>query len=134
MKHMNRRLALSIFWVLLGLTLCICHIAGLMEDFWSGMGVALMVVGLLQVLRHVRYRTDRDYREKFDTEVRDERNKYLSSKAWAWAGYWFVLIAAIGTIVFKLMGREELMKLASASVCLIVLLYWLSYLALKRKY
>lgn len=134
MKHMNQRLTLSIFWVLLGLTLCICHTAGLIEDFWSGMGVALMVVGLLQVLRQVRYRTDRDYREKFDTEVRDERNKYLSSKAWAWAGYWFVLIAAIGTIVFKLMGREELMKLASGSVCLIVLLYWLSYLALKRKY
>lgn len=134
MKHMNQRLALSIFWVLLGLTLCICHITGLIEDFWSGMGAALMVVGLLQVLRQARYRTDREYRDTFDTEARDERNCFLSNRAWAWAGYWFVLIAAIGTIVFKLMGQEELMKLASASVCLIVLLYWLSYLALKRKY
>lgn len=134
MKHMDQRLALSIFWVLLGLTLLICHIAGLIEDFWSGMGTALMVVGLLQVLRQVRYRTDRDYREKFDTEARDERNRFLSNRAWAWAGYAFVLIAAIGTVAFKLLGREELMMLASGSVCLMVLLYWLSYLALKRKY
>lgn len=134
MKHMNQRLALSLFWVGLGLALCICHAAGQVDEFWSSMGFVLMLVGLLQVLRQVRYRTDRDYRDTFDTETRDERNRFLSNKAWAWAGYWFVLIAACGTIAFKLLGREELMMLASGSVCLIVLLYWLSYLVLKRKY
>lgn len=134
MKHIGKRLALSIFWVVLGLTLCVCRGAGLIEEFWGSMGFALIVVGLLQVIRQIRYRTDREYRERFETEVRDERNKYLSNKAWAWAGYWFVLIAAAGTVAFKLLGREELMMLASGGVCLMLLLYWISYLVLKRKY
>lgn len=134
MKHFEKRFLLSIFWVVLGLTLCVCRGAGLIEEFWGSMGFALMIVGLLQVIRQLRYRTDRDYREKFDTEVQDERNKYLSNKAWAWAGYWFVLIAACGTVAFKLLGREELMMLTSGSICLMLLLYWASYLVLNRKY
>jgi len=40
----------------------------------------------------------------------------ISGKAWAWAGYWYVLGGAISTIVFKLMGREDLMTFASFSM------------------
>ena len=125
---------LSIFWILLGSVLCICNGLGRIEDYWFSMGFAFIVVGILQVIRHIRYRTNEEYREKFDTESKDERNRFISNKAWAWAGYLFVMVAAVGSIVFKLLGREELMMLASGSVCLIIVLYWASYLVLKKKY
>lgn len=130
----NYRFLLSIFWIVLGIVLCACHASGLIEEYWSSMGFAFIVVGILQVIRQIRYRTNEDYREKFDTESRDERNRFISNKAWAWAGYLFVMVAAVGSIVFKLMGREDLMMLASGSVCLIILLYWGSWMVLKRKY
>jgi hypothetical protein len=44
------------------------------------------------------------------------------------------MVAAVGSIVFKLMGREDLMMLASGSVCLIMLLYWGSWMVLRKKY
>ena len=34
----------------------------------------------------------------------------------------------------KLAGREDLMMMASGSVCLMILLYWGSYLVLRRKF
>ena len=69
-----------------------------------------------------------------DTAANDERNKFLANKAWAWAGYWFVLLAGSGTVIFKLMGREDLMMFCSGSVCFMMVLYWLNYLWLSRKY
>lgn len=133
MKY-SRRIFVSVFWVLLGAVLMGCSLAGLIEEFWNSMGTAFLVVGSLQVVRQIRYRKDKAYREKVDTENRDERNRFLSNKAWAWAGSIFVMTAAAATIVFKLAGREELMMLASGSVCLMIGLYWLSYMVLRRKY
>ena len=130
----NARFFMSIFWIVLGIVLCVCHAIGAIEEFWSSMGFAFIIVGILQVIRHVRYHTNRDYREKCDIEVQDERNKFISNKAWAWAGYLFVLIAAVCVIVFKLIGREDWMMLASSGVCLMMLLYWVSYFRLKKKY
>ena len=80
---------------------------------WSSMGFAFIVVGILQVIRYIRYRTNEEYREKFDTESKDERNRFIANQAWAWAGYLFVLTGGVGAIVFKLMGREDLMMMAS---------------------
>ena len=130
----NYRFLLSIFWIVLGIVLCACHASGLIEEYWSSMGFAFIVVGILQVIRQLRYRTTEDYREKFDTASQDARNRFISNKAWAWAGYLFVMVAAVGAIGFKLMGREDLMMLASGSVSLIILLYWGSWMVLKRKY
>ena len=130
----RKRLFLSIFWMLLGLVLIGCHLAGLIEEYWSSMGVALLVVGALQVIRQIRYRTNEEYREKFDTATKDERNRFIANKAWAWAGYWFVMISACATIVLKIAGREDLMMMASGSVCLMLLLYWGCWAYLRKKY
>ena len=130
----NYRFFLSIFWILLGAALAVCGETGLIDDSWGSMGFTLVLVGILQVIRHIRYRTNEDYREKFDTESKDERNRFIANKAWAWAGYLFVITGCVGTIVFKLEGREDLMMMASGCVCLMVLLYWGSYMVLKKKY
>lgn len=130
----NKRLIASIVEIALGAVLLICNLAGLLDEFWSGMGVALIVVGVLFLMRQIRYKTNETYRDSVDVEVNDERNKYLRMKAWSWAGYLFVLIAAVGAIVLKIAGRDELVFMAGGSVCLIVVLYWLAYVVLSRKY
>lgn len=133
MKHI-KPLYLSIFWVVLGAVLVICRLIRLIEDYWFSMGIAFIVVGTLQIIRHIRYRTNPEYRENYDIQATDERNKFIANKAWAWAGYWFVMLSAIGTIIFKLLGREDLTMFCAFSVCFIMVLYWLSWLWLKKKY
>ena len=133
MKY-DRRMVLSIFWVLLGAALFICSALGMVDSYWSGMGGGFVGVGIAQLIRHIRYRKNEEYREKVDVETNDERNKFLTGKAWAWAGYLFVLVSGVATIALKVMGQDMWSLAASYALCLLLVLYWGSYLVLKRKY
>ena len=130
----KERLIASILEIIVGAALLICSMFGVVDEFWSGMGTSLLIIGIIFLIRNIKYKTNEEYREKIDIESNDERNKYISLKAWAWAGYLFVMLGAVGTIVFKLIGKEDFMMMASLSVCLIMVFYWISYTFLKKKY
>lgn len=130
----KKRFIASIIEIIVGICLITGSVFGAVDEFWSGMGTTLLVIGILFLLRAIKYKTNDEYREKWDIEVNDERNKYLKLKSWAWAGYLFVLTGGVGTIAFKLIGREDLMMMASSSVCYIMVLFWISYVALRKKY
>ena len=130
----KERLIASIVEIIIGAALLICSMFELVDEFWSGMGTSLLIIGIIFLIRNIKYKTNEEYREKIDIESNDERNKYISLKAWAWAGYLFVMLGAVGVIVFKLIGKEDLMMMASLSVCLIMVFYWISYIFLKKKY
>ena len=131
---MKDRRILSVIWVVNGLVLIGLAFAGKVDSFWNGMGSALLVVGALQLLRYHRFNKNEAYREKMEIEVNDERNRFIRNKAWAWSGYLFILIAGVSVVVFKIIGQELLSMVASMAVCLILVLYWVSYYVLKRKY
>ena len=133
MKY-DRRMVLSIFWVLLGAALFICSALGMVDSYWSGMGGGFLGVGIVQLIRHIRYRKNEDYREKVDVANSDERNRFLTGKAWAWAGYLFVLISGVATIALQVAGQDVWSLACSYALCLLLVLYWGAYLVLKRKY
>ena len=130
----NKRLFLSIFWVTLGAVLLILAVTEKLDSLYAGMGGGLLVVGALQIARNLRYRRDPAYREKIDTEVSDERNRFLRMKSWSWAGYIVVLVEAVGVVVASILGEETVRMVLSYSVCLILVAYWVSYLVLSKKY
>ena len=130
----NKRFIASIIEIVVGLGLLLLRFFDVIDDFWSGMGTALIVVGVLQLIRHIRYKTNETYKAAVDVELNDERNKFLSMKAWSWAGYLFVMIAAVAAIVLKICGLDEYVFFASGSVCLIMILYWVSYMIVRKKY
>ena len=117
-----------------GVILVVLCCLDLADSFWSGMGGALIAIGLIRLHRAYKLMSDPEYLENFEIEINDERNKYIRTKAWSWAGYLFVIIAACGTIAFKLAGREDLMMFCSGCVCLVLVLYWIIYMVLKNKY
>jgi len=131
---MKDRRLLSVVWVVIGLVLIGLAFAGKVDSFWNGMGSALLIVGALQLLRYHRFNKNEAYRERMEIEVNDERNHFIRNKAWAWSGYLFILIAGVSVVVFKIIGQELLSMVASMAVCLILVLYWVSYYVLKRKY
>lgn len=130
----KKRIAVYVIYIVVGIALLAAGIAELVDEFWSGMGSGLMCVGILQLIRRWRLRRDDSYREKFEIAQTDERNRFIRNKAWAWAGYLFILIAGLSVIVLKVMGQEQLSKAASCAGCLILVLYWGSYMVLSRKY
>ena len=130
----NRRWMLSLIWVLLGIGLTVAGFITQIDSFWSGMGAALIVVGAGQLIRWYKFSRNSEYREKVETMEKDERNRFLTAKAWSWAGYLFVLIAAVASIVLRILGQELLSSVASGAICILILLYWVSYMILQRKY
>ena len=132
--HSRKRRIASVCWIVIGAALMGAHYAGWMEEYWNMMGISLIVVGVVQTIRHIRYLSDDAYRAHVDVETKDERTKFIAGRAWAWAGYLYVMIGAAASLVFKIAGNDQMTKVAAMSVCLIMLLYWISYVCLSRKY
>ena len=130
----NKRIIASIVWITVGIGLSACSFFDLVDSYWSGMGFALLVIGILQMIRFVRYQKDSAYKEAVDTNTQDERNRFIAMKAWSWTGYLFVIIAAIASIALRALGYGDYSMLASLCVCIIIVVYWISYWILRRKY
>ena len=130
----NKRWIAYVIYGLLGAALIALGMLDVVDSFWSGMGGALIAMSVIRGIQFVRLKKNEEYREKMATEMADERNRFIRNKAWAWAGYLFVFIVAISTVVFKLLGQDLLSMAAGFAVCILVLLYWVCYLVLNKKY
>lgn len=129
-----KRYLANVIEIFVGVILSVLGFTGILDSYWSGMGTALIVVGVLMLVRQLRYKTNAEYREKMDVEVNDERNKYLRRLAWSWSGYLFVMLGAVASIVFRILGMNLYSQFSAYCVCLIMVLYWISYLILQKKH
>lgn len=130
----NRRLALGVVYIIIGVLLSVLSFVSIVDEWWQSFGVAIFIVGIVDIIRYIKYRRNVEYKEKVDLSNSDERNRFLSMKAWSWAGYMFVIISGIGVIGFQIAGLRVWSIACSYCVCLIMILYWISYTILKRKY
>ena len=130
----DRRIVANIIYVVLGASLFGLGFAGVLDAFWSGMGGALIAVGIIRIIQILRCSNDESYREKMQIEAKDERNQFLRNKAWAWTAYIFVLMAAVAAIAFQLVGEELLSMVAGFAICILFVMYWLCYMLLSKKY
>ena len=129
-----KKYMISIIYIVIGAVVFGFSFVGKIDEFWGGMGSALFTMGVIQFIRFYRFQKNEAYREKIEIEEKDERNRFIRNKAWAWAGYLFVMIMAVASIVLKVMGQDILSIAASGSVCFVLVLFWISYLILRRKY
>lgn len=131
---MKKVLIKGIVETVIGAAVAICSFAGLLDEFWCGLGICFTVMGALYTIKGIKYKTDENFRKEKDIEQKDERNKYISMKAWSFTGYIFVIMAGIAAIVFKILGMEDIMQVMTASICVMVLIYWISFMVLNKKY
>ena len=130
----QKRWIASVVEIVLGLVLTVCGVLNIVDTYWSGMGGGLLGVGLIWLVRYIRYYNNESYKSKVDVEVNDERNKFIALRAWAWAGFWYVMAGAVGSIVLEMLGKRELATMAGGSVCLLMVLHWGCRIYLRRKY
>ena len=130
----EKRYWIAIVYIVIGVILIALGFAGMVDEFCNGMGSALLVVGVIKLLRFYRFNKNEAYREKIEIETNDERNHFIRNKAWAWAGYLFVMIMAVACIVLRIVGLDAWSMAASGIICLMLVLFWISYLILQRKF
>ena len=125
-----KNMVVNIVFIILGITLNVLNI----DPFWTGMGSSLIVIGCINLLRSYRLNKNEAYREKMEVELSDERNRFIRNKAWAWSGYLFVMIAAVLSIVFRIVGFNHLSIASGFAVLIMIVLFWISYYILGKKY
>ena len=76
------RIIVNVIWIVLGIVVNFLNV----DSFWVGMGSSLLVIGTVNLIRMYRIHKNEAYKERVEIELNDERNRYIRSKAWAWAG------------------------------------------------
>ena len=135
----NRFLIGGIIYVVLGIALFVLSLTVNLGDttiarVMPGMAGGLFGVGIVNLIRGIRLGKDAQYRENFEIETNDERNRYLRMKAWSWAGYLFIIGCSVFVIIFALIDRPDLMQMAAWGTCIMLVLYWVCYLIVRKKY
>ena len=71
------KLSFNIVYVIIGCILIGFSVLEKLDSFWSGMGSALLVVGLINLLKIHRLNKNEEYREKLEIEMSDERLQFI---------------------------------------------------------
>lgn len=134
MYYNKKKLLVSMLWVIVGISLIILELIGVIDNpIYSGMGGGWLAVGAMQIYRNLRYHSNDEYKEKIDIEYSDERNRYIRMKAWSWAGYLFIIGAAIICIALFVIGQTIYGQIISYCMCAVLALYWIAYIVLQKK-
>lgn len=135
MYYNKKKLAVSVMWVIIGAALFVLELTGVISNpVFSGMGGALATVGVVQIIRNVRYHSNKEYKEKIDVAYTDERNGYIRMKAWSWAGYLFILCSAVASLVLFILKQTVYGQIVSYCMCAVLAFYVIVYMILQRKY
>lgn len=133
-KVRNRTIYYAIIGIL-GIAMFVASvILGFIDTFWSGMGVGFVVISALRLIQIYRYKNDDVYAEKINIQNNDERNRFLAEKARNMTFYYSILIEAIAIIVLRVLDYAEASTVIGYAICVQLIIYWLSYLWLQKKY
>lgn len=131
----NRKLILSVIYIIVGIVLLVLSILEQISDpIYSGFGGALIAVGILQLVRNIKYQTNPEYKQQIDIAANDERNKGIRERAWAITGYIAILSLAIVSLVFWITDQQTLGQALSICMCGELAIYCIAYFILNKKY
>lgn len=132
---MNSKKVISyIVMLCLGVGLIIAGCMEMVDNYWSGFGGGIVGVAIVRLIMMLRYKNNEAYRHKMNIETKDERNKFIASQARNWTVYLSVLILGSLCIVFQIASLPLLSQFCGLAVCGMMIIYWIAYLVLRRKY
>ncbi len=134
-KKLKTRRNLAIGYIIAGLVMIgISFFVKTEGDFLSAFGLAVLVCGVVRI-RNYRIITRSDERIKQqEIAETDERNVLIADRAKSRAFSIYLMVACIAVIVCAFMGNQLLTQVIGFSVCGLVLLYWISYYIIRKKY
>lgn len=133
-KKIKIRIGLAVSYIVLGIAMIV--VFNLVEtgvEFLSSMGFAVAVIGIARLRQYVRLIKNDALMKKQEVRESDERNIAISEKARAITLTIYVLVACLAVIVLRILKMGLISTIVSGSVCLILVIYWITYLILRKK-
>lgn len=132
--NIKKRIISHMILLVIGVAAFAASVLGYLDEFGLGFGVVLVVIEVFRLIQDIRVMKDASYAKKAEIQNSDERTIYISNKAKAWTVYLSVLILAILCIFFHFIGQDILMQFCGFTVSGMMLIYWIVYLILSKKY
>lgn len=134
-KKMQQRLFVALSYTLLGFVLLVAAFAGKSDNyFFSSYGIALILMGVLRLVRYRKITRDDTTLRKQEVAESDERTRMMAEKAKSWTFSLSVTAAGVLVIVLNLLGYHEEALPFAWFVCGMVAMYWLCWYMINRKY
>ena len=134
-KKLKQRLYIAVSYIVIGLVLIAADALNHSENqFFFSFGITLIVMGILRLIRHRKITKDEASIHRQEVAEHDERTLMMSEKARSWAFSYSILIAGIAVIVLSLLGKHDAAQPFAWYVCGQLVLYWICWLILRKKY
>ena len=125
---MKIRLYLAIGYIILGIAMIVAfNIIKTDNSFLSSFGFALVVIGAARIRNYLLITRNEETLKKQQIKESDERNIAIANKAKSVAFIIYVLLACIAVIVLSILEMTQLSMIVSATVCVLIFIYWISY-------
>ena len=133
-KKLKIRLFLAIGYIVIGLAmLVVFNIIKTENEFLSSFGFALIVVGIVRIRNYIRITKNEETIIKRQIAETDERNISIANRAKSVSFIVYVIFASVSVIILQLLNKTPLAVILSATVSVLVLIYWVSYWIISRK-
>ena len=127
-KKLKIRLFVAIGYIVLGLAMIVAfNIIKTNNNFLSSFGFALVVIGIAQIRKYIMINKNEETITKRQIVETDERNISIANKAKSISFIIYVILASVSIIILELFNKTQLAMILSGTVCVLVLIYWISY-------
>lgn len=134
-QKLNIRLYLAIGYIVLGLAMIV--VFNIVEtnnsNFLTSWGFALFVIGVVRVRNHLIITKSEERIKKQEIRETDERNIAIANKAKSVSFMVYVFLCCIAVIVLELLQMSEWTSILSGSVCVMLVIYWISYFIISKR-
>ena len=133
-KKLKVRLYVAIVYIILGLAMIVIPLF-LKNDnnFASSLGFAFAVIGIARIRQYKLITKSEESIKKREIAESDERSIFIASKARGIAFFSYIIVAALVIIVLQVLNYSQIALIISATVCFMVLVYWISYLIISKR-
>lgn len=133
-NKLKSRLYVAIIYIALGLIMIAgAFVMDIENDFVSSFGLLMIVMGIVRIRNYfIITRNEASIRKQEIAET-DERNLSIINKAKSVTFSIYILISGIAVIVLSLLDMRDIAKWISYSICLLVVIYWISYWIIRKK-
>ena len=104
------------------------------NEFLSSFGFALAVIGIAKMRNYFFITKNEETIKKQEIAESDERNITIADKAKSIAFIAYIIAAGIAVIVLQILNMPQLATIIAYTVCSLIVIYWISYFFIRKKY
>ena len=134
-KKLKIRLYTAIAYMVLGAAMIVVFnlVVKNANPFLSSFGFALLVIGCANLRRYRLITKSEETIRSREIAETDERNIFIAHKARSAAFILYTVLTCTAVIVLELLNQTELAMILSGTICVLLVIYWVSYWIIRKR-